>query len=306
MELTTAECPLSWVALRMTMHAVDATLPLGMGALWRSALGNALRRVDAQAFGDLYGAEHHGGRLFALRPPLQPVRPGQTFEWGVTLFGPAARHARAVVEAARVLGTLGIGRQEGRALLLRVVDAAGECWQFDTGWCRDPTGHDGEQWWRDVTPPEPHGPTAGGAPPAHQLVIDCLTPVAWKDHNQWATQTPTFTQWVRRILGRTAQLCEAACTANPIGHARARAYLRLSEHVCAIDARQCPLWLQRTSSRSGHTMRVPTQLGRFVYSGPVADFAPLLRWAEALQVGAKTAFGCGVIRWQLRDGSSPA
>ncbi|WP_082007656.1 CRISPR system precrRNA processing endoribonuclease RAMP protein Cas6 [Tepidimonas taiwanensis] len=140
---------------------------------------------------------------------------------------------------------------------------------------------------RDATP--------GGC----QLVIECLTPVAWKDHNQWATQAPTFAQWVRRILGRTAQLCESAGVANPIGHTRARAYLQLSEHVSAVDARQRPLWLQRTSRRSGHTMRVPTQLGRFVYSGPVADFAPLLRWAEALQVGAKTAFGCGVIRWQF-------
>ena len=280
--------------LRCHMQSLDFSLATGMGALWRSALGRALHATSTAAFADLYG-EGQQGRLFALCPPLRPVRPAETFEWGVTLFGPHGAHAEAVVQAIQRAGLDGVGHQRQRALLLSVDDGVGSCWQFDRGWLRPPQTVDSAQWWRNP----PVYVVDAGEP--QLLRIDCLTPIAFKCDNDWSTDIPALEQWVRRALGRTAQLSLAASQSNPIGRSRANQFIEWSRPVQSGQAvRHTKIMLRRRSSRTGHSMQLPTLLGTFVYRVPGAHrLWPLLKWMELVQVGAKTAFGCGVVRAEL-------
>lgn len=282
------------MVLRCQMQSLDLSLSTGMGALWRSALGRAIHATSATAFSDLYG-EGQQGRLFALCPPLRPVRPAETFEWGVTLFGPHVAHAEAVVQAIQRMGLDGVGHHRQRALLLSVHDGAGPCWQFDRGWLRSPKTVDGGRWW--LHPPvysiDARGPQL--------LRIDCLTPVAFKRDNDWSADIPALEQWVRRALGRTAQLSQAARQSNPIGRSRADQFIEWSRLAQSGQAvRHTKMMLRRRSSRTGHSMQLPTLLGAFDYCVPHAHrLWPLLKWMELVQVGAKTAFGCGVVRAEL-------
>lgn len=282
------EVALTVLPLTLHMHALDLALPLGMGALWRSAWGRALQSVDRAAFEAFFGEGGHG-RLVALRPPLTPVRPGQAFEWRLTLFGPAIAHAPAVVASVRQLAHIGVGQERRRALLLEVGDAEGPCWQFDHGWLRQVRAIDGARWW--ACPPE-----LTDAEAAHAVTVECLTPVALKQDNGWLHEPPPWAVWVRRALGRTAQLAQAAGQANPIGRSRADAWLSQCDGVACEQAQMRLMRLQRQSARSGQRMTVPTQLGSFTYAPVPGSLWPLLKWMELVQVGAKTAFGCGVVR----------
>jgi len=294
MPYDTAPPALTVLPLTLRMHALDLALPTGMGALWRSAWGRALQAVDRLAFEAFFGA-HAQARLVALCPPLSMVRPGTVFEWRLTLFGPAAAHAPAVVASARELARLGVGERRQRALLLDVSDDSGVCWQFDRGWLRDTQPIDSAQWWAQADT------AADSAAVEERVTLECQTPVALKDDNDWLLGAPEWSVWVRRLLGRTAQLSQAAQQSNPIGIERACQWLSQAHEVRCIGSQIRLVQLERVSARTGQRMRVPTQLGRFTYAPVSSGYAPLLRWMELIQVGAKTAFGCGVVRARLHD-----
>ena len=245
--------------IRCQMQSLDLSLSTGMGALWRSALGRAIHATSATAFMDLYGEEQQG-RLFALCPPLRAVGPAETFERGVTLFGPHAAHAVAMVQAIQRMGLDGVGHHRQRALLLGVHDGAGPCRQFDRGWLRSPQTMDSGRWW--LNPPV----YATDARGPQTLRIDCLTPVAFTRDNDCRGDIPALEQWVRRALGRTAQLSQAARQSNPIGRSRAKQFIewaRLAQCGQAVwHAKKVP---RRRSSRTGHSMRLPTRHGAFAY-----------------------------------------
>ena len=275
--------PLVWQS-----HSVDLSLSPNMGALWRSGLGLALAEVDADAFALFFGLQQSGGRLFALRPPLTPIAPAQVFTWGVTLFGEGVRHAASVLEAARRLGEIGVGERRGRYLLLEASDGKGPLWSFDRGVWRTPSAIDGGRWWS--MPPQRAAAT---------VTIRTLTPMSFKTQNVWQQGVPTMSLWVRRILGRTAQLCQEASQANPIGRERAESFKQASEAIILVRGQVRPTRLDRVSARSGQRMTVPAQWCTAAYAGEgLSALWPLLKWMELVQIGAKTAFGSGVVQVQ--------
>lgn len=283
---------LELVSLRFRLQSLGLSVGANLGTLWRSAFGVALHQVDGQAFNELYG-DTERGRLFSLCPPLRAVRPGDKFELRILLFGPCIKYQRSIVEAVRVLALQGVGRFQERALLLEVLDSTGPVWVFDQGWLRCPVVQDSERWWGDP----PVAPRDGEA----TLAIECLTPVALKSKNEWTADTPSLELWVRRIMGRTALLANAAKQRNPIGQDVGRGALFCAQQARVIAAPHMDVKVvRRKSARSGQVMQWPALKGSFFYGVPqVAALWPLFKWAEMIQVGGKTAFGLGVIRVAL-------
>lgn len=272
--------------LKLTLESIDLALNTHAGNLWRSGLGLALKQHFPDLFALLFAENARLGRLYALRPPLEAVRPGQGFELGIRLFGPACEHALACTHAIARLGEIGLGERRQRFRLLQA--AAGPSSEqifFDAQRglldCPQPVG---AEHWLDVCEPG-HG----------RAIISFTTPVALKAGNRLHEGPISFTQLTRRLHGRLAQLSEAAGELNPLGRERANAQLAGSDQIVLLHSQLKRSQVKRHSARSGQTMQFAGLVGTHVYHGQLGPYAGLLRLAEIMQIGGKTAFGFGCL-----------
>lgn len=125
--------------------------------------------------------------------------------------------------------------------------------------------------------------------------IDLLTPLCVKDGNVACCGAFEFSQLVRRLHKRIAQLCESAGEAPPLARAFTESQHRLSESVRLMHSDIQWMQVKRQSSRSGQNMVLEGMTGHLIYRGNLAPFTGLLALGKVLQLGAKTAFGFGRI-----------
>lgn len=277
---------LRFLPLRLGLISEDLTLEGFAGTLWHSGLGLALKQHFPAVFDLLFADQARLGRLYALQPPTTPVRPGEPFEIGVNLFGAASGHAIACAMALARIGEKGLGERRGRFRFDRAWVAGSETPAFLEagagllGWPA-PVAND----WQASTKPAPG-----------TVRIELLTPLCIKERNEVFFAPLPFSQLVRRLHGRLAQLCEASGEVGPLAAQTALAQRRAAEEVTLQHSALRWQEVKRRSSRTGQSMGFGGMTGSLVYRGDLAPFAGLLALGEIMQLGGKTAFGFGCLR----------
>ncbi|MFZ4538553.1 CRISPR system precrRNA processing endoribonuclease RAMP protein Cas6 [Propionivibrio sp.] len=280
--------------LRLVLKSETLTLDFFSGPLWRSGFGLALKKHFPVVFDLLFADQASLGRLYSLRPPTRSVRTGECFELGLNLFGAATDHAIACAQALARLGEMGLGERRGTYKLINAYVEGADVPFFDasSGLVAWPGALSSARWLEKSTKD------------VNVARVDLLTPLRIKDNNATCFGPPEFSQIVRRILGRLAQLCEAADEASPLSQELAKSQIRLADNVslqhCSEFRRE---QVTRRSSRSQQTMDFAGITGSLFFRGDLAPFAGLLALGEITQLGGKTAFGFGRIhtRFSFED-----
>ena len=294
--MTAAATDLQILPLRLTLHSTSLQLDFFSGPLWRSGLGLALNQHFPQVFELLFGENAQLGRLYALRPPLGPITPGSRFELGLTLIGPACEHILACLHALGELGHMGLGASRGQYILEKAWLLGQEATPFYShhdGLAMWPASVAARHWLEPVTLPIP-SPSA-----THTLEIRLNTPLLIKEGNQLVQTAPSFEQLIRRLHGRVAQLCGAAGQTFPTPRKLTDQQRQTAPSIQLVEHQLRPHNSQRRSSRSQHQMNIQGLRGWLRYRGDLTPFLGILRLGQVVQLGGKTAFGCGCIENRL-------
>lgn len=275
---------LRFLPLRMQCRSIDLQLGGLAGPLWRSGFGLALNRQFPGMFDLLFSDQARLGRLYALKPPIGEIRPGQIFELGLSLFGAATEHALVCAQAMAVLGETGLGTPRGHFIVERAgVGGGGDFLHHTQGLLSRPLPLQIAGW-------ESAGRCVVG------LCMELETPLRIKDGNHVCKTAPDFHQLVRRLQGRLAQLCEAAGEANPLPLELAARQLEGATDIGRVADSVRWVEVQRRSSRTRQTMNFGGLLGSISFSGRLTPYAGLFALGDLMQLGGKTTFGFGCLR----------
>jgi hypothetical protein len=261
------------------------------------------------------GEERRG---YALVPPLANgradfLKQGDTFEFGLTLFGNALRFLPYFILTVPEMGRLGIGPGRGKFELKRVwalnpLTGESECLFGDNGnVVRTPTlvvNHaevmriadsqwqmaDGELQMEKRNQPYAIRDT--------RYAIEFLTPMRLIEE-QHTAKIPDFATLFMRLLKRLDELEEQFAEGkgralDEVQHLRA---LAAQVQLCEVQSR----WVEVFSGSSRRGMSSPLSgfVGRAVFSARRevwGELLPWLLWGQLAQVGKATVKGNGVMR----------
>jgi len=278
--------PIHMLPLRFTLQSLGLRFPSFPGSIWHGGLGMVLAAAAPSAFATLYRNDSTSP-LYALAPPPQEQIPPKTsFTVGITLFGPACEHALAVTEAISRLGCVGL-RPGGPFVLTaaEMVTPQGPVLLADhqRGLVARPESYP----LTDYVAPTPQ--------PAKRALLSFTTPLRIKEGNALVTKTPTFAQFIHRVLSRVEQLAYAAGAALPLTKEMRESILAEARGVETGEAHLSSTGIQRRSARTLQQMHFSGLTGTVEYRGTMALTLPWLKLATLTQVGGKSAFGFGVI-----------
>lgn len=311
------------LSLRIKGRAIEP-LPLGasIGATLRGAFGETLKRLvcafdwsrtpcapcslratcpfprvfEPHAEGDAPARLADPPRPYVMKPPLDGpavYQPGQTFTFGLVLFGAAAAELPYIVVLWRELAKAGIGPRRTRFRLESIMSV-------DETLGEESSVFDGE---RDLarTPSvvidraaidrRVSRLRADGA--GRRLAVRFLAPTLLK-HEGRPQSEPAFHVLIRRLRDRASALFRffgpRALDLDPVGLARA------AEAVRTVEGRTA--WTRSfRASRTGETQSLAGVTGRILFEGDIEPFLPLLALGEWLHVGKDCVFGGG--RYEL-------
>lgn len=275
---------LRFLPLRLRCRSKDLRLGGLAGPLWRSGFGAALARHFPGVFSLLFAEQARLGRLYALRPPFEEISPGGDFELGLNLFGEATEYAVVCAQALARLGEMGLGTPRGFFDVLSArVEGQPDFLHRDEGLRYWPLPLQVARWCDE-----------GRA--VSRLQLRLRTPLRIKDGNAVLNSAPDFHQVIRRVLGRLAQICEAAGERNPLSPSDAERLLTESGLITTLSHDVHWAEIKRRSSRTAQTMHFGGLVGDMTFAGNLTPFAGLLALSECMQLGGKTTFGFGCLQ----------
>lgn len=138
------------VRLRFTARMLgEAVMPTHKSSLFHGVFGRVLFRDFPYLYSELFGSEQAEGDAsltthpYILLAPLDELRTweaGYEFDFELTLFGKAVRHAQACCDALRLVGHDGLGEQRAKFTVHQVDQLAADglitVWRdgADTAW----------------------------------------------------------------------------------------------------------------------------------------------------------------------------
>ncbi len=255
-------------------------------------------------------------RGYALVPPLpnggdvpaeRLYRAGDTFEFGLTLFGNARQFLPYFILTVPEMGRIGIGPGRGKFVLKRVwalnpLTGESEILFGDAGnVVRTPTlvvNHAGVMQNAEGTMRKGETGDWRLETGDQRLEIEFLTPMRLIDDRHTA-KFPDFVTLFMRLLKRLDELEEQFAEGkgralDEVQHLRARAE---QVQLCEVQSR----WVEVFSGSSRRGMASPLSgfVGRAVFSARRAvwgELLPWLLWGQLAQVGKGTVKGNGVMR----------
>jgi hypothetical protein len=293
----------------------QATLPVFKGSMLRGAFGHALKKVvcalrrrscadcllsvtcvyslifephtippDRENIKSKTTLRPHP---YVLQPPADNSRAyeiGDTFTFGLTLFGKANDYLPHIVYAMEQMGDTGLGREgeTGRGrFALAAVETAGAT-LYDGG---QKTLYQGQPLTALALQPTPSDPVSS-------LTVRLLTPLRLKHDNRFQETLP-FHLLIRAALRRISTLEEAFGQGEP--RLDYRGLVWKAEQVAARESDCRWVDIERYSNRQKTGMLMGGLQGTVVYEGELAEFLPLLRYCETTHLGKQTAFGLGMV-----------
>ncbi len=246
------------------------------GLLLRSALGRALIETDACAAQALYSGAT--SLPWSLRPPalVEPgwLPGGTALGWSVSLFGPAADLAPAVVAAAGRLRLYTSAAADPPAAP-RLVD------------CRQCASSALDVFAAGHNPAS----TVGARQP---FVLRLQTPLDLKPPPGLASYGPDLVPTLPRLL-RAVTAAVHAITGETVDVPRDESpAIRETRSTAPVAAHVHPFSISKT--RSGQRMRCKGIVGELVFAGPEADaMAPWFALARHLHLGRRRHYGFGIV-----------
>ncbi|CAH1191491.1 putative Cytosolic protein [Candidatus Nitrotoga sp. BS] len=325
------------VRLRFSARLLgEAVMPTHKGSLFHGVFGRVLHRDFPYLYSELFGSEQADGDAaptihpYILLAPLDELRTweaGHEFDFELTLFGKAVRHAQACSDALRLVGRDGLGEQRAKFLVYQVdhfinvydKDAAPDDKARHTGFphpnplavgeganesLRELRVNDG--WlnvWRDgmdtawITPVDLCLDEAGAF--CAKLTLDLQTPLRLKHENRLVRRPPDFSLLFSKLLARLNMLSQAQGN-QPLVEGEVKT--RLLQLARGIELNQSDVrWVDwnRYSSSQKASMQFGGLMGTLEYSGDLAPFLPFLRMAELTHLGGKSTFGLGKVICQI-------
>ncbi len=294
---------LHYARARFTLTpSAPTTLPPFLGSTLRGALGHALRaitgddrRTDVErraladtcpylsVFGDPAVEAPGKSRVrgFVLRPPPiddAPWTPERPLDFAVTLLGRAHTAFPAVVVAVSRMARDGLGVDRAPFELTAVTDVDGEALWMPDGPVRPPRVEQGAD-------------LRGRGP--DQVTIDLASPLGLAEGRDLVPVTPAAL--LRGAFRRLVKVLGDCCDGQ--AHPKEGRWVRaIAPEIRVLDADLQPYAVRRHSNRQKRQQTWPAWRGHLTLQGQaVAELAPLLRAAEVLHVGRKTAFGLGAL-----------
>ena len=215
-------------------------------------------------------------------------RPGESFEFLLTLIGRAIDYLPYFIVSFRELGNIGIGRGRGRFQLTRVIADGGTTDGKAIYDCETQmvSNLDNIICFDDIQQAVAHLP-------ANQLTIHFLTPARLTHEGQLTDQLPFHIFW-RRLVGRISALAYFHC-----GESLEMDFKGFIDQAMAVETVECNLrwhdWT-RYSQRQDTRMQLGGLVGSITYAGELEPFLPFIALGQHLHVGKNATFGLGKYR----------
>ena len=291
----------------------EARLPGYLGSTLRGALGWSLKKTSCAlrrqqcadcllrqqcAYAWIFETERYkagDGRTINARPHPLVIQPeeqvcgekaeGDDLRFSLLLLDRANSLLPYIVHAVRLMGEAGIGsgRRTGLGRFTIAEIRAGEDLVYDNQ--------------ENIL----HQPVTTGKirlDPCPDRGISSLqvllhTPLRLKQHNRLKMDLP-FDTFIRACLRRIAALEEAYGQGEPDLDYRGLVERAGRVKVGKSSIRWHPLF--RWSNRQKQKISLAGLAGNVTYRGELAEFIPLLRYCEQVNIGKQTVFGLGKIR----------
>lgn len=254
-------------------------------------------------------------RPYVIEPPDLPpddagrrhlIPPGQTFTFGVTLFGDA-------IEAFPIL-VLALKRAEQYGLGRRFAGSSGR-FALRRAFAHNPFSRISQELLapgeRTVLMPQArvtHDDIAAQAARdaqayAGRLRIHFLTPTTLKAQGEVLRQ-PNFSALIHRLIERLTQLSltygGASLPCLPADRETKNALLRRADAAQMTDDRTRWLVVRGRSDRTRASTNLSGFVGRADFAGDLAPFFALLRWGELAHAGHHAVKGNGAFRIEVK------
>lgn len=277
------------------------------GALWETFQSTGI--TDTTLFQRVMQLETPQGargmnpaRPFSVRPPLsnnpttdRVYRPGDTFTFGINLFGMMVDLFPYIVQAVYKMGQIGVGYQrnkQGGRFMLQAVNAVNPLTQEDipllenhriTALPSIPVTNDQVMIYADNLPQD-------------AISLRFLTPIQLRVKKKGFLTTPTFHHLIARLLERCQMIAENYISVATPQSEWQKLYLARVEDAQSIEISQCDThWInvRGGSRRDNFSKKMSGFLGNVTYSGALSPFISWLVWGQSLQVGKNTVKGNG-------------
>ncbi len=300
----------------------EIVLPPFKGSTMRGALFSALRRDFCQASNSVHCSDCpmrqacpvcallatkdeesvrgvEVARPCTIEPPLESrtlFMPGDTFTFGLTLFGETSALLPYVVIGARRMGEIGIGnryRAKGSFAVQKVSAAdplTGEVQLLHV---------EGDKLVRNPAIPVTHDLVLSHALPLgspSSVSLELLTPTRLVLDGSLVKQL-TFTSFLRRLLRRLTDLTRTATGSHPgFDH---ESLLSAAEAVPVVEDRMRWVDVASHSSRTGRATPIGGLIGQITFEGDLKPFVPWLLWGAITHIGKDATKGGGWyrLRW---------
>jgi|GEM_PF-5974354 len=275
--------------LRFTLNPLES-IHLGpddtKGDRWRGGFGEALRSLACfyrweetkcedcnLSEGCLFYQWFAIDRVhpFIMRPELdgkKVYKHGEDMVLEIVLVGDAISHAKKFVKTIEELGRRGIGRRRGRFCIRQVK---GELIRF-----------------KDIVE---------GADPSERLLMELLTPLKMKDHEEGIyIDRFTFRAFFKLLLKRIINLNNLYCKGMEYDKELIESdKQRLFRKAESIEVRAITEWkdYRRYSTRQRKSLRIGGQIGLVEMRGETGAFYPFLKIGEFTGAGSNTTSGFG-------------
>lgn len=239
-------------------------------------------------------------RPCTVEPPLEGqtlYQPGDTFTFGITLFGDAADLLPYVIVAVRRMGELGVGKRPqvpGKFVVQRI-----EALEPLSGEAQE-VYRQGEDVVRRPAMPITHQAVLAlckrlNSPSA--VTLQLLTPTRLVVGGALVKQL-TFPVFMRRLLRRLTDLTRTAAGAHPgFEH---EALLQQAAAVQVSEDRTRWVDVPSYSTRQGRFTPIGGLVGEITFQGDLEGLVPWLLWGSVTHVGKDATKGGGWyrLRWQ--------
>lgn len=294
------------VATTTVQFGVQAGAQL-RGALWETLQTSGI--TDTDLFQRLMRLETPQGargmnpaRPFSVRPPLsnnpmadRVYRPGDSFTFGLNLFGTMIDLFPYIVQAVYKIGQGGVGYQRHRGkgqFTLQAVNAVNPLTQEDVpllekqriiGLPAIPVTND-------------HVTQYANKLPQESISLRFLTPTQLRDKKKGLLNPPPFENLIARLLERCQMIADNYTDISPPQSEWRKLYLARVEDARTIHISHCDThWInvRGGSRRDNSGKKMSGFIGNVTYSGMLAPFISWLIWGQSLQVGKNTVKGNG-------------
>lgn len=233
-------------------------------------------------------------RPFGIFPPLSAApqhspryQPGESFEFGLNLYGDTNANYQLLTLAVQRLGQTGVGFGRGQFILQRIEQA--HPLNGVSSVLFDPSCAVSSMPAAGVQVDEVR--EFASSLPRDRLTLRFLTPTRLIDRGK-LVRTPQFTPLLARLLERLEAL-EGEYAGGGRWSERYQELTRRSETITLVEDRTRWIELRSGSRRQNRTLPISGFVGEATFAGDLTPFCEWLAWGMLVQVGKNVVKGSG-------------